>query len=338
MLTIHQVECVYVQARITALEREIERLNIEKQKFQTDANLSQRLFNEEWQQKLKVSEERSSASMRELQDNCKVLENTNENLKAELAEAYKAFDEAWEEEDIGKKKSEKLGWAMPSLFGLFSGGSKKYERSVKDCVKSAIKDKTQKFKDELARVNAELTASKKNVDEVKKEKQKLHDAWDTENKVMNAKLVDADVQHAKEALRLKAELATTTAHLAELQNTFKVQESELKEMRAKLTATAEHKEIVKEESSEAHQVSGAEKNVVTAVAKDVEDYFQHANAQSLDAELAMTKAQLAAQESELRELRELQVKILTHKKLLEAYARRLQEDQQLLDSWNTVPM
>ena len=334
MLTIHQVECVYVQARITALEREIERLNIEKQNLQTDANLSQMLLNEEWQQKLKVSEERSSASMRELQDNCKVLENTNENLKAELAEAYKAFDEAWEEEDIGKKKSEKLGWTMPSLFGLFSGGSKKYERSVKDCVKSAIMDKTQKFKDELARVNAELNASKKNVDEVKKEKQKLHDAWDTAKKQMNAKLVDVDLQ----SLSLKAELATTTARLADLQNTCKAQESELEEMRAKLTATSEHKEIVKEESSEAHQVRGAEKNVVTAVAKDVEDYFQHANAQSLDAELAMTKAQLAAQESELKELRELQVKILRYEKLFEAYARRLQEDHQLLASWNTVPM
>jgi chromosome segregation ATPase len=338
MLTVHHVECVYVQARITALEREIERLNIEKQNLQTDAK-SQMLLNEEWQQKLKVSEERSSASMRELQDNCKVLENTNENLKAELAEAYKAFDEAWEEEDIGKKKSEKPGWTMPSVFSLFSGGSKKHERSVNDCVKSAIKDKTQKFKDELARVNAELTVSKKNVDEVKKEKQKLYDAWDTATKEMNAKLVDVNSQHANEVMRLKADLATTAAHLADLQNTCKAKESELEETRAKLTATAEHKEIVKEESTEAHQARGAEKNVVTAVPKGAEDDLQHANAQSLDAELATTKAQLAAQEYELRELRELmELRSLAQEKLLEAYARRLQEDQQWLASWNTVPM
>ena len=212
------VECVYVQARIIALEREIEMLKKENCKLQTDAKRQFLLNSQEWQQKLNDSEERSSASMRELQDKCKNLENSNENLKREMEEA---FEEAWEEAGLAKKESARHGF-FSSLFGSLaflpqsSGASKKSERSVKDSVKSAIKDKTQELKGELARVKAQLTASQEKVDELKEVMQQLCDARD--NNVVTA-------------VGLQQTSACTDPHVCNIE-----QESELMEIRVKLSA------------------------------------------------------------------------------------------------------
>ena len=144
-----------------ALTAENERLNIDCK---------------EWQQKLKESEERSSAGMRELQDKCKSLEkiienlkremeealdkcksleNKNENLERELWEIQETLEEGWEEEEAGLEKKASATSALSTIgtqIGTYgtqvwgylstsSGGSKKRE-SVKDNVKSTMKDKT----------------------------------------------------------------------------------------------------------------------------------------------------------------------------------------------------
>jgi hypothetical protein len=282
-------------------------LKNEKVNLQTEAKCQFLLNSQEWQQKLKDSEERSSASMRELQDKCKNLENSNENLKRELEEA---LEEAWEEAGLGKKAS--ATGLLSSFFGSMafrpqpSGGSKKCERSVKDSVKSVIKD-------ELARLKAELTASQNKVDELREvmqQQQNVCDARETAQTGMQAKITAKDAQvnlpHAN-AQRFEA-APNEDAHA--------------EEMRTKRTAIVEDKERAKKESFEAHQARVAENNnVVTAVG--LPRASAHTDPRVCNIE----------QESELREIRD---KLSAQEKLFEACERKLQEALQLVASRNTA--
>jgi hypothetical protein len=325
-----------VQARIIALEREIETLKNENCNLQSDAKSQLLLNSQEWRQKLNDSEERSSASLRELQDQCKNLENSNENLKREMEEA---LEEAWAEAGLGKKASATHGLLF-SFFGSMacrpqsSGCSKKCEKSVKDSVKSAVKD-------ELARVKAELTASQNKVDELKEVMQQQQnvcdDARETAQTEMQAKLIakDAEVNlpHAN-AQWLEAELASKPddpqrehplsiiIKQAALPNMFNAKESELKEMQTKRSTIAEDKERAKKESFDAHLARGAENNdVVTAAG------LQRAS--------AYTEPRVCNIEQE-SELREIQVRLSAQEKLFEACECKLQEALQLVASRNTA--
>jgi hypothetical protein len=238
--------------------------------------------------------------MRELQDKCKNLENLNENLKREMEEA---LEEAWEEAGLGKKASTTHGF-FSSIFGSIalrpqsSGGSKKCGKSVKDSVKSAIKD-------ELARVKAELTASQNKVDELKEvmqQQQKACDARETAQTEMQAKLIakDAEVNlpHTN-AQRLEAELASKPDD-----------------------PQREHPRSAKKESFEAHLGRGVENNdVVTAPGLQRASAYIEPRVCNIE------------QESELREIR---VKLSAQEKLFEACERKLQEALQLVASRNTA--
>jgi predicted nucleic acid-binding Zn-ribbon protein len=290
-----------VQARIIALEREIETLKNENCNLQSDAKSQLLLNSQEWRQKLNDSEERSSASLRELQDQCKNLENSNENLKREMEEA---LEEAWAEAGLGKKASATHGLLF-SFFGSMacrpqsSGCSKKCEKSVKDSVKSAVKD-------ELARVKAELTASQNKVDELKEVMQQQQnvcdDARETAQTEMQAKLIakDAEVNlpHTN-AQRLEAELASKPDD-----------------------PQREHPRLAKKESFEAHLARGVENNdVVTAPGLQRASAYIEPRVCNIE------------QESELREIR---VKLSAQEKLFEACERKLQEALQLVASRNTA--
>ena len=297
-----------MQARIIALEREIEMLKNENVNLQTEAKSQFLLNSQDWQQKLNDSEERSSASMRELQDKCKNLENSNENLKREMEEA---LEEAWEEAGLGKKASATHGLFFTIFSSMAfrpqsSGGSKKCERSVKDSVKSAIKD-------ELTRVKAELTASQNKVDELKEvmqQQQNVCDARETAQTDMQANLTAKD-----------AEVNLPHANAQRLEGAPN-EDAHAEEMRTKRTAIVEDKERAKEESFEAHQARGAENNnVVTAVG------LLRASAHT-DPRVCNIE-----QESELREIRD---KLSAQEKLFEACERKLQEALQLVASRGTA--
>jgi len=297
----------------------------------------------EWQQKLKDSEERSSASMRDLQDECKSLENVIENLKRELEEAFEnheremremeeGLQEGWEEQEAGLEKESRvmqgLGFRVVSQFIGFlstsSGGSKKGDRSVKDSVKSAIKVKTQRLKDELAKVKAELTASEKTVDELKKRIQELLqeqqntsrvcDARETAQKEMQVQLT-ANVQSLEANVqRLEAELATTKTKAAALDNICNAKESELEEIKSGLAR------------------QGLDKSVQTAVSSEDASIITN---DIVDAENAAAStcndphAGNIAQESELTEIRG---KLSAQEELFEVYERDLKSCEKTLEN------
>ena len=315
----------------------------------------------EWQQKLKESEERSSASMRELQAKCKSLENLNfkremeegldngkslekiiENLEREMREMEEGLTEGLEEQEAGlkKKASASPGWISSSVsqvpssvsqvlsfFSPSSGGSRKCERSVKDSVKSAIKDKTQGLKDELARVKAELTASQKHVDELKifkQEQQNICDARETAQKGMQAKITAKDaelhLQHAN-VQRLETELATTKAEAVDLQNICNAKESELKEIESGLPRLGLDQYL---QTAVINEEAHAEDRVASIIMNDMLDAENAAASTCKDPHVGNI-----AQESELTEIR---VKLSAQEKLIEAYERDLKSSKQTYDN------
>ncbi len=281
-----------------ALTGDIERLNIDCK---------------EWQQKLKESEERSRVSMREMQDKCKrseqvienlkrekeealckskSLENIKEHLERELREIQEALQKRLEEEAacLEKKASATPAWpGIPSV--------------------SQVIDFFSTSSQGLARVKAELAASEKKVDDLKKcmqEQKNTCDASETAHKDMQAQLTAA-----------KDEIAATKAAAAALQTICDAKESEFNEMRAKLTATAEDKGRAKEESLQVHQTRGAEKNnVVNAVGLQLASTYNDPHVGNI------------AQECELTDIR---VELLAQEKLFEAYERDLEASQQTLE-------
>jgi chromosome segregation ATPase len=337
--------------------------------------------------------------MRELQDKCKSLEeesldksksseNIIQNLERKMREIQEALEEGWEEEEaVLKKKAiaspgEWIASSASQFFGFFStssGGSKKSDRSVKDSIKSAIKVKTQGLKDELAKVKAELAASQKKVDDLKtsmQEQQNICDARETAQKEMLAQLTakDADLalQHANvqsleaNVQRLEAQLETTQGlkdELAKVKADLSASQKTVDELKTSM------QELLQEQQNTSRVCDAreiAQKEMLAQLtAKDADLALQHANVQSLEANVKRLEAELAtsfqvhqargaeknnvvpavglqqastyndplagniAQESELTEIR---LKLSAQEKIFEAYERDLKEPKQTLDN------